>query len=246
MTSRKPSKLILALSASILLTACQTGKSIEAGPASETQAEKIDSALQRAATSASRAGSTEQSLAMLEKIYKRNSEDEQAALDYAAALRKEDQLNRAAIVIAPFANDPNSSSAVKTEYAGIALAQGQYQEAEKYAQKAIIQDEKNAMAYHYLGIALDTQGQHEKGERAFRKGLELWEGDPTTIMNNLALNLASQGYLDEAAEILQKARVVAPGRKEIERNLRIITALQQSNGTPVPKPAVKPPPVEEL
>jgi len=81
---------------------------------------------------------------------------------------------------------------------------------------------------------------HEEAERAFRKALDLWEGDPTSIMNNLALNLASQGHLDEAAEILQKARDVSPNRTEIERNLRIVTALQQSNGIPVPKPKKKP------
>lgn len=228
---------ILLLSTALLVTACQSATTTS--PKADRN-DKIDAALQRAAVSSERSGYSGRSLSFLETRYKRNVDDEQAAIDYAAALRKNDYLNRASIIIAPFANDPKSSSAAKNEYAAIALAQGQYAEAEKYAQKAILQDDSNYRAFHHLGIALDAQGEHEKAERAFRKGLELWEGDPTTIMNNLALNLASQEHLDEAAEILQRAQAVSPGRREIERNLRIITALQQSNGIPVPKPGMKP------
>ena len=226
---------MLIASTSIFLTACQTAQSVNTP--TQSRAEAVDAAMERSGT---KVDSDAKPLSVAEEAYKRNSDDEKAALDYAAALRKNDFLNRAAIVLKPFAAKEDSSSAVKTEYAAIALAQGQYQDAEKYAQKAIVQDDKNAEAYHYLGIALDARGEHEKGERAFRKGLDLWEGDPTTIMNNLALNLASQGYLDEAAEILHKAKSIAPYRAEVERNLRIITALQQSKGIPVPKPRAKP------
>ena len=103
-----------------------------------------------------------------------------------------------------------------------------------------MQDSNDARAYHYLGIALDAQGKHPEAEKAFRKGLDMWQGDPTPIMNNLALNLSSQGYLDEASEILEKARAVSPNRLEVERNLRIITALRQSENPTTPKPRKKP------
>lgn len=239
MTTHSHTKILLMIATSVLLTACKTAQSID-------QPGPIDSTLQHSTESSySKSGNTP-SLSVAEKNYTRNPDSEEAALDYAAALRKNDNLNRAAIVLGPFAKDDKSSSAVKTEYAAITLAQGQYKEAEKFAQKAIVQDEKNAQAYHYLGIALDAQGVHDKAERAFRKGLELWEGDPTSIMNNLALNLASQEYLDEASEILQKAMAISPGRTELERNFRIITALQQSSAGPIPKPAAKPAPVEKL
>ncbi len=243
MTSHTNTKILLMIATSVLLSACKTAQSIDQPGVGESA--RIDSALQRAADAA-HGKSNSPSLSVAEKNYSRNPDNQDAALDYAAALRKNDNLNRAAIVLGPFAKDDKSSSAVKTEYAAITLAQGQYKEAEKFAQKAIVQDEKNAQAYHYLGIALDAQGVHDKAERAFRKGLELWEGDPTTIMNNLALNLASQEYLDEAAEILQKAMTISPGRTELERNFRIVTALQQSSAGPIPKPAAKPAPVEKL
>lgn len=238
MNNSRHSKKLLMLGVAVFLSACQTTQSGVVG--AKDQDARINSALERAAASAERSGKSTKSLRALENIYKRKSDDEQAAIDYAAALRKNDYLNRAAIVIEPFADGANASSAAQSEYAAIALAQGHNEKAEKYAQKAILKNKNNAEAYHHLGIALDAQGQHEPAERAFRKGLELWQGDPATIMNNLALNLAAQGFLDEAAEILQKARIVAPQRREIERNLRIVTALQQSHGAPAPKPKKKP------
>ena len=231
-------KTILMLGCAIALTACQTTGSTESMP--QDQASKIDNAMQRAAVSANKSGNAGKSLKVLERIYKRKSDNEQAAIDYAAALRRNDFANRASIILEPFATDKNASAAAKAEFAAIMLEKGEKKLAEKYARQAVLKDENNPTAYHHLGIALDAQGMYEEAERAFRKALELWEGDPTSIMNNLALILVTQGHLEEAAEILQKARTVSPNRREIERNLRIVTALQQSDGIPVPKPSKKP------
>ncbi len=237
MSRRMNTRFLLSIGACVVLAACQStqGENLQ-----KSRADRIDSSLGRAASSADMRGHPKQSLSFLEQKYKRNSGDEVAALDYAAALRRADYLNRATIILAPFANSETSGSMAKAEYAAIQLAQGNYAAAEEYAQKAIIQNSDNFEAYHYLGIALDAQGMHEEAERSFRKGLELWQGDPTTIMNNLALNLTSQGFLDEAAAILEKALAVAPDRMEVERNLRIVRALQESGGYAAPQPSKKP------
>jgi Flp pilus assembly protein TadD len=237
MTKKISLKSLLMIGTCALLAACQT---TQEAAVQKDRTDKVDSVLNRAAINAHRAGKTQQSLAILEKIYQRNSEDERTAIDYARVLREHEYLNRASIVLAPFANDPNTSAESKVEFAAIQLAKGNYDNAENFAKKAVTQDEKNYQAYHYLGIALDAQSMHAEAERAFRKGLEHWEGDPTSIMNNLALSLASQGFLDEASEILQKAMSISPNRLEVERNLRIVNALQQSHGWYVPKPNLKP------
>ncbi len=226
-----------ALTTLLMTSACGT---TQTSPDAGARSDKINSALQRAAMDAEAQGGKKSSLSYNERIYKRSSNDPIAALNYSQSLRANDFIDRAALVVAPFANDPASPASLKTEYAGIQLAQGNHVAAEKYAQKAVIQNPEDPQAFHYLGIALDTQGKHKEAERAFRKGLEHWSGDPTPIMNNLALNLASQGFLDEASEILMKAKAVAPGRIEIERNLRIVRALQQTNNGVTPKPQSKP------
>lgn len=231
------SKLLLSLSACALLAACQTSQATKQGI---NTGDDMDAAIARAQNNAAERSGTTGSIGYLEKVYKRDSTDPISATDYAHALREGDYLSRAEMVLAPFANDPASPAMTKTEYAAIQLAQGNYKSAENYAQKAVLQDDQDYKAYHYLGIALDAQGMHPEGERAFRKALDHWQGDPTTVMNNLALNLAAQEYLQEALEILEKAKAVSPNRIEVERNLRIVTALMQSTGYKAPKPKAKP------
>ncbi|MBP7721604.1 MAG: tetratricopeptide repeat protein [Alphaproteobacteria bacterium] len=236
--SKTISKTAMMVSACALLAACQTtGSSTAAGHAASDGS--VDAALERAAAASSASGDKRQSLSILEKLYKRNSEDPQVAIDYAAALREAEYLNQAAMVLAPFANDKKGPPAAKTEYAAIQLALGNNKSAEEYALKAVTQDQNDYRAYHYLGIALDSQGMHKEAERAFRKALDMWQGDPIPVMNNLALNLASQDFLDEAVAILEKAQTIAPDRIEVERNLRIVRTLQQS-ARHAPKPVAKP------
>lgn len=239
MKRQKTFSTLVMLGALAALSGCQTS----ADPSAvQARSDKINAALERAAINAAGTGEVKKTLAYLEQLYKRNSNDEAAALRYAEALRKTDYLNRAGLVLAPFAKAEDSSAEVNREYAAIQLALGYYDQAERFAQKAIVKNEKDYKAYHYLGISLDARNMHEAAERAFRKALDYWEGDPTPVMNNLALNLASQGFLDEAMDILHQAQSVAPHRIEIERNLRIVRALKQSHHYTAPKPGKKPEP----
>lgn len=238
MNTHKFLKLVLAVSASAMLAACQT-----AGTSAKKLGDDaaIDSALEKAAASSYAQGERGQSLGYLEKIYARNSQDPTAAINYAAGLREAEYYNKASLILSPFASSDKSPAAAKTEFAAIQLALGNNKSAEQYAQKAVIQNPQDFQAFHYLGIALDSQGMHKEAERAFRKALDMWQGDPIPVMNNLALNLASQEYLEEAIVILEKAQSIAPDRIEVERNLRIVRTLLQSSRH-APKPTVKPAP----
>ncbi len=234
MTLKRLLKSTACFSAVLLLAACQT-----AGSQQELTSSKVDAALQRAAATMDAQG-TPRSAASLEKTYLSDPSKPESALRYAAALREADYAHKASVVLEPFANNADSPASVKTEFAAVQLALGNNEMAEKYAQKAVTQDPNDAKAYHFLGIAQDAQGKAPEAEKSFRKALDLWQGDPTPIMNNLALNLSAQGYLDEASQILEKAKALAPNRVEIERNLRIITALRQSENPTTPKPSKRP------
>ncbi len=217
--------LTLLAGSALALAGCQT-----AGTASGS-AQQVDQVLERAASQSSQADHGRESLPIIEKLYKRNPDDVSIAVRYAKALREAKRYTRASIIIAPFAKDDRKPSVgARTEFSAIQAALGNYVVAEEYARKAIAMDDHSPVAYHMLGIALDAQGDHQKAEEAFREGLELWEGDPAPILNNLGLNLAAQGFLDEAAEVLRKALATSPNREEIERNLRIVSALRESGG----------------
>ena len=239
-TMKHAPKLALILAACTTLTACKTTQATQGGP----NAGKYDAAMQRAAQSVEEQNRPA-SVSAAERIYTKDSSNPVNAVNYAAALREAGYANRASVVLEPFADDAKAPASTKTEFAAIQLALGNNESAEKYAQKAVLKDPTDAKAFHYLGVALDAQGKHPEAERAFRKGLDMWKGDPTPIMNNLALNLSAQGFLDEAVEILEKAKAVAPNRVEVERNLRIVTALRQSGNPTTPKPGKKPVPASK-
>jgi len=233
----------LLLTASVALSACAT----TTPTGHDARTAKMNAVLERAAGEAESQGKTEQSLVILEQMYKRNSGDPATALKYAQALRQQSYFNRAAIVLEPFsASDEPANANVVIEYASVLASMGKYAESEEAARKAVMLAPDSGQAYHVLGIALDAQGHHEQAQVAFEKGLERWEGNPSPILNNMGLNLAAQGFLDEAVETLRKAMDTAPNRMEIERNLRIVSALQYQpplEGTRlVPKPPRKPEP----
>lgn len=208
-----------------LLSACQTTGAQSDKAARDAQ---IDAILAQSAADAEAAGRTGESLLFLEKMYKRNSDDPDVAVRYGRALREAGDLQRAGLVVGPFARDEDlQSAAAKIEFSSIQAAQGNYMMSEEFARQAVLLDPAAGQAYHLLGIALDAQGRHQQSEVAFRRALDNWEGDPGPILNNLGLNLATQGFFDEALAVLRKAKAASPGREEIERNLRIVTALSQ-------------------
>ncbi len=219
----------LLLLATVSLAACQTTGSDRMSDSKQpiSTQDRIDAAVEKAAITASQNGSASGTLLALEKQYKRNSSDPAYALAYARGLRQAGYLNRASLVLEPFAKSDKAIAGSKTEMSMIALGLGNYDLAEKYAQQAVIQNPSDHFAFQNLGIALDAKEMHPEAERAFRKGLEHWQGDPTTIMNNLALNLAPQGFIEEAIEVLERAKALSPDRIEIERNLRIIRTLNE-------------------
>ena len=206
------------------LTACQTAST----PPSMNEAEMVDRALIRAADQVAAQGITQDSLQILEKVYKRNPQDPEGAVRYARALRETGDATKAAIVLKPFAEDPNTSPVLKMEYAAVQLEAGRYEIAEETARTALKQEPESGYGYHLLGTAQAAQGLHEDAEQSFRKALANWTGDPVPVMNNLALSLAAQHKLDEAVDILEQAKEADPSRVEIERNLRIVKALQET------------------
>ncbi|MCB9989607.1 MAG: tetratricopeptide repeat protein [Rhodospirillales bacterium] len=247
MVNSRQSRSFLLLGGAIMVlsgvTACQT-TTAQQSPSAASRGDRINSVLERAADNAEVRGNKQENLKLLERVYQRNPGDKDAALKYGRALREADHVAQAARIIEPLARDENDQNAdAKIEYSSIQAALGNYAGSEEFARQAVLLEPDNGQAYHLLGIALDAQGHHKQAETAFRKGLDNWDGDPGPILNNLGLNLASQGFLDEAIETLRKAKAASPGRMEIERNLRIVSALQvqpSSAGWDVPPPAPKP------
>ncbi len=207
------------------LAAC--GTTGHANMSNAEGASRVDAILERAARDAKAAGNTTETVALLEQIYNKKPDDPAVATSFGQALREDEQLNRARQVVLPFTKGKDAYPDAVTELAMVQLALGQYQEAEQTSRRAIDLDPAQGRPYLALGTALDALNKHEAAEAAFRTGIDKWKGDPAPIMNNLALNLASQNKLDQAIDMLKKAKEISPGRVELERNLRIISTLKE-------------------
>lgn len=240
----------------LALGACETTTTSEERPkpSPEQTENRINSAIEKALQDAENRGNKQESLLLLEQIYKRNSADPVVAARFARALREDEQLNKARLVLKPHTTGKKAHPDTLTEMAMVHLGLGDYQSAEETARESIALNPDQGRAFLALGTALDAQNRHEQAEEAFRQGLSHWKGDPAPILNNLALNLASQGNLKESLNVLEKARSLSPRRMEIERNYRIISTLYETSSgqsrrsfaPPPPAPSHKPDAPESL
>lgn len=218
----------LAIASALALSGCgTTGTTAQSRPMGT-----VDTAMEKALKQAESQGDTQQTLMLLEQIHARNPDNVVVATRFAKTLREDEQLNKARLILSPYVKNDEADPEALTEMSMIHISLGEYKDAEQYARQAITANSKDGHSYLALGTALDAQGYHEQAEVAFRRGLENWKGDTAPILNNLALNLASQGHLDEALNVLEKAREIAPQRMEIERNYRIISTLRETSGPP--------------
>lgn len=226
MASRFRGLVFASLSVSVLaLAACASSGT--ANVSNKEGASRVDSIMERAAREAKASGNTVETAALLEQVYSRNQDDPAVATSFGQALREDEQFTRARQVLYPFTEGKNAYPDAVMELAMVQLSLGQYKEAELTARNAVELDPESGRAYLALGTALDAQNYHEQAEVAFRRGIDKWKGDPAPIMNNLALNLASQNKLDQAIDMLKKAQEISPNRVELERNLRIVTTLKE-------------------
>ena len=233
--------LIVGLAALTALSGCKNPNDNPVdsmrGMHAETQAR-----LSTQAADAIAAGRTAEALELYARLHKEHPHDRSIALVYAQLLRKTGNPAEAVEVLSPFAsfqttnNDSehvvvfNTDAVVLNELAAAHIATGNFGAADALLQRVIGDPGSEAMhpdAYSLMGIVQDARGQHKEAEQSFNKALERWKGDPTPVMNNLALCLAAQGEFDQALDTLRRALVISPNDKqEIARNIALITNLR--------------------
>ncbi|HOO51149.1 MAG TPA: tetratricopeptide repeat protein, partial [Alphaproteobacteria bacterium] len=173
-------------------------------------------------------GDKREKLSVIKSLHTKSPDDPLIAARYGKALREAGQIKSAKSILIPLASNKEVATLANTELSAVYLSEANFEKAESSARKAIKADKMNYRAWRNLGNALDAQEEYKEGEEAFRKALELWaDEDKVPVMNNLALNLAAQGYTDKALTMLYDAQKMDPNRVEIERNIRIIRTLNE-------------------
>lgn len=196
----------------------------------------VESRLTTAAAEAIATGHADEALPKYEKLYMANRGDAGHALNYAQLLRRAGRGDEALRVLTPFIKTAQSrkdtiSPLLVNEYAAALIERGRLTDAQKILDIVLTDDSaaaSHADAMNLLGVALDAQGRHKEAETMFRLALDGWNGNPTTVMNNLALCLANQARFDDALTTLRQALVMAPDKQEIARNIQIIQELRDN------------------
>lgn len=241
-TGQAPCSLFAIAAMVILLSGCVVAKNNMGMDAAvdSMQGKKAETEqrLATAAMDAIAAGKTDEAFVLYEKLYKRSAKDATVSLNYAQLLRKTGRVDEALAVLKPFAAQKGSLTAgqpplamMKTEYAAALIARGDFAAAQKLLDTVLMNADAAAFhpdASHLAGIALDAQGNHKAAEKLFRQALDGWQGDPTSVMNNLGLNLASQGMFDESLTTLRRAQIMAPDKAEIAQNIAIVNDLRRA------------------
>lgn len=225
-----------------LLTSCKMSENAVVGKGIDSALGKRDAVEQRLSTAAAEAiasGKTTEAVHMYENLYKHDSDNADVALNYAQLLRKTGNPTKAASVLAPFIADKKDKKkdaaiiapVILNEYAAIQIDLDNLDRAEQILNR-VLEDEKaagfHADAFNLMGIILDSRGEHKEAEQMFRQSIEGWKGNPTSVMNNLALCLASQGMFDDSLSTLRRALVMSPDKQEIARNIQIVSDLRET------------------
>lgn len=200
------------------------------------QKQAAQTRLTTAAAEAIAAGKTEEALQHYQKLWRNDKRDSSHALNYAQLLRRSGSSEEALNVLEPFAkkalgNKTSVSPLLLNEYAAILIEHGKLAESRKVIDLVLAEEayaNSHADAMNLLGISLDAQGRHKEAETMFRLALEGWHGNPTTVMNNLAICLANQAMFDESLTTLRQALVMAPDKQEIARNIQLVSDLRDN------------------
>ena len=204
------------------------------------ESQKLDQVMKTALANAEANGNKVEVIATLEQILQANPDDAIIATRLARELRENDQIGKAERVLRPYVDGETPNVEAVTEMAMTQIALGNYDSAKRYALNSTVINPKNARGFLALGTAQDALKDHGNAEQSFRQGLKYWKGDPSPILNNLALNLASQGHLNESLSLLERAVKISPKRMELERNRRIIATLVETSTPMAPAPSTKP------
>jgi len=206
--------------------------------------------LETVAKQALRDGSPEEALKFYEDAYKNASNDPDNALNYAQVLRKTGNPDRAVMVLAPHAKEmenslkahqKNSRKKLKydpmlmLEYASSNIESGHFERAEGTLQNILLVKDTEYLhpqVLNLIGVSMDARAMHQAAEPYYRDAMDIWQGEATTVMNNLALNLAHQGYFDESLTLLRQAHIMAPDKSRLSANIDLVTELQ---GALIPK-----------
>jgi Flp pilus assembly protein TadD len=206
-------RLLIALSASLLLTAC-ANSSLEAPSAS--LAKDTPGAAKSELVKATEYWG---------KQHAENPRDAKAAVNYVRNLKAMGQKKEALMIMQEAHRHNPTDKSVASEYGRLALEHDQITNAEKLLAVADDANDPDWRVISARGTALAKQGRHTEAVAFFERALQV-SPNQASVMNNLAMAHAMEGRADKAESILRKAVEANPSDTRVSQNLALVLGLQ--------------------
>jgi Flp pilus assembly protein TadD len=209
---RRAALLLLPIALSLGLGACAKGPrttgSIEAvsdRPLSETEVEKAS--------------------AYWGERYARNPKDKAAALNYAAALRRDGRNAQAVAVLQKAVLAFPKDREVMASYGKALAADGQLDRALQIIRRAQTPDRPDWRLMSAEAAILDQKGMNREARKIYLSARDYAPNEPT-ILSNLGMSYLLTGNLAEAETTLRQAAELPGADSRIRQNLALVVGLQ--------------------
>ncbi|MCH8237525.1 MAG: tetratricopeptide repeat protein [Proteobacteria bacterium] len=191
----------------------------------DKNASALTQSLRQLAVVAEQGGDYQTAAQHYHNLQRRKPEDLGALLGLARNLRYSGSPNVAITTLEEMKADFGADGAFLLELGKAHLAAGKAKKSLEHLNAALKKDGGNWEIHVAKGIAYDLLQSYGEARQAYRKALELSEGNPH-ILNNLAISAASAGDLDLAISTLEKASVAARKSPQMRQNLALFYGIR--------------------
>lgn len=161
----------------------------------------------------------------LGRLYDRNPDNKQVALNYARALHDRGEYAQAAAILQRLSIRYSRDPEVLAAY-GKALAEaGRAREAAAVLENAHSPERPNWSVLSAQGAVADQLGDHEQAQAYYQAALKIAPGQPH-VLSNLGLSYALSRKLPEAEAALRQAAAAPDADRLVRQNLALVLALE--------------------
>lgn len=157
--------------------------------------------------------------------YDADPKDRANILNYAAALRLNDQTDQAVAVLEKGVVNHPGDAEISAAYGKALATNGDFPQALRVIRQTQRPDRPDWKLFSAEGAILDQMGQAAAARDCYQKALQIAPGEPS-ILNNLALSHLLAGELEPAEKLLRQAIVAPNATSRVRQNLALVLGLQ--------------------
>ncbi|MDD7910095.1 tetratricopeptide repeat protein [Pseudovibrio exalbescens] len=167
----------------------------------------------------------ERALSYWGNSYKRNPKDKQSAMNYAAALRINNQGGQAEAILRKAVIDNSGDPTVASAYGKVLAENGKLQEALGVLDNAIDPTNPDWRMLSAKGAIYDQLGQPQQARELYKQALTIVPNEPS-VLNNLGMSYILTDELPAAEQALKLAMNHPNATSRVRQNLALAMGLQ--------------------